>query len=63
MKFEIFGEVRSALHGEKGGLDLEQEGMLISAARILFETKNVSLLNSFLIARQKGQTQTRFASM
>lgn len=54
MKLEMFGDLTVG-HGD-GGLDPEQEGMLISAAKILFETKNVSLLNSFLIARQKGSS-------
>lgn len=53
VKYQIFGHLRNSIQGE---LDDEQEGMLIRAAKVLFETHNVSMFNSFLIAKQEGST-------
>ncbi|KAK2591433.1 hypothetical protein QQS21_010873 [Conoideocrella luteorostrata] len=61
IRYQILGDPRDSMlrGGANGGLQRqrsdEQQDILIRAARILAETRNVSLLNSFLIASQKEE--------
>ncbi|TWU72390.1 hypothetical protein ED733_000595 [Metarhizium rileyi] len=54
MYMDMDMDMGSASAVAQTSLDMERERILILAARILFDTSNVSLLNAFLIASQGG---------